>query len=379
MASRRYSPGTALPSAGSRTRCGSALAAETHFLFGDDRFSHWGPEFERATSRARVAPTDPVRVDQLRGWMEAMYPAHGLRHEVADLVVLAWASLRQRAWYHHGSPIPAPRPGALRPEMELRPEPLPTADEWDTAVRRAGALFGVVGNPHLTPAAVAEFTVRTRQEASALAESSARLVGTLDDAYQRLAIDPGGRLDTARAAAALVEQLRRGADRVGLVQAVARVELPASDQAVARSLQTAASVGAALLGYRWDRLAPLRDAEGTSRYGADEASRLLGELRSALTAEEFTSDLVKELQAAENEAFQWVARYGGQRPGPDLSPDPGPGTDPGRTRGVRAGSAGVGSAWRAAGQNPAQVIAELERFLGEHPDSTVEVNWRVVP
>ncbi|MGH3834662.1 MAG: hypothetical protein ACRDSF_03000 [Pseudonocardiaceae bacterium] len=354
-------------------------AAETRFLFGDDRFSYWGSEFERAMSKAHLAPTDPVQVNEVREWMEAMYPAHGLRPEVADLVVLAWALLRQRGWYHHGSPIPAPKPGALRPEMELRPEPLPTADEWDIAVRRAGAVFGVVGNPHLTPVAVAELTVRTRHEASALAEPAARLVRVLDDAYQRLGLDAGGRLDTARAAAALVEQLRRGTDRVGLVQTVARAELPASDQAVARCLQTATSVGAALRDYRWDRLAPLRDAEGTSRPGAGEASRLLGGLRSALAAEEFTSDLAKELQAAENEAFQWVARYGGQRPGPDPSPDPEPGTDPGRAPGARADSAGAGSARRAAGQNPAQVLAELERFLGEHPGSTVEVTWRVVP
>lgn len=40
-------------------------AAETRYLFDDDRFSHWGAEFERAMSRAHVAPTDPVRVDQV--------------------------------------------------------------------------------------------------------------------------------------------------------------------------------------------------------------------------------------------------------------------------------------------------------------------------
>ena len=100
------------------------MAGETHFLFGDDRFP-WGAEFERAAARDGAQPQDPVTVGQIRGWLDAMRPELGLRDEVADLIVLAWAALRQRAWYQHGSSIPAPRPGATRPDMELRPEPLP--------------------------------------------------------------------------------------------------------------------------------------------------------------------------------------------------------------------------------------------------------------
>ena len=100
-------------------------AGETHFLFGDDRFGPWGAEFERAAARDGLQPQDPVTVGQIRGWIDAMRPELGLRDEVADLVMLAWAALRQRAWYQHGASIPAPRPGTTRPDMELRPEPLP--------------------------------------------------------------------------------------------------------------------------------------------------------------------------------------------------------------------------------------------------------------
>ena len=55
-----------------------------------------------------------------------MRPELGLRDEVADLIVLAWAALRQRAWYQHGSSIPARR-ARTSPDMELRPEPLPVS------------------------------------------------------------------------------------------------------------------------------------------------------------------------------------------------------------------------------------------------------------
>ena len=85
-------------------------AGETHFLFGDDRFSPWGAEFERAAARDGLQPQDPVRVGQVRDWIDAMRPELGLRDEVADLVVLAWAALRQRAWYQHGVRFRAPRP-----------------------------------------------------------------------------------------------------------------------------------------------------------------------------------------------------------------------------------------------------------------------------
>ena len=90
------------------------MAGETHFLFGDDRFP-WGAEFERAAARDGVQPQDPVTVGQIRGWIDAMRPELGLRDEVADLIVLAWAALRQRAWYQHGASVPAPRPGGDPP------------------------------------------------------------------------------------------------------------------------------------------------------------------------------------------------------------------------------------------------------------------------
>ena len=137
------------------------MAAETNFVFGDDRFP-WGAEFERAAARDGVQPQDPVTVGQIRGWIDAMRPELGLRDEVADLIVLAWAALRQRAWYQHGASIPAPRPGATRPDMQLRPEPLPVPADWQAATSRAEVLFGIRANPYLTAAGLAEFTESVR-------------------------------------------------------------------------------------------------------------------------------------------------------------------------------------------------------------------------
>src|SRR5664279_5567919 len=199
-------------------------AGETHFLFGDDKFAFWGRELEQAGARAGVAPDEQVTVGQLRSWIGAITPAMGLRDEVADLVVVGWAALRQRAWYHHGTAIPAPKPGSLRAEMELRPEPTPPADEWRVAIGRAERIFGVTANPYLTPAAVAEFTERVRGTARELSNAAASLPRALEDAYTTAGLSTvgeKGRLATARDAADLTDRLSRGSDRLATVAVLA--------------------------------------------------------------------------------------------------------------------------------------------------------------
>jgi len=347
---------------------GVGVAGETHFLFGDDRFTPWGAEFERASAREGLTPFDAVRVDRVRGWIAAMQPPNGLRDEIADLIILAWAALRQRGWYHHGSAIAAPRPGSLRPEMELRPEPLPAPDDWQSAVERAGLLFGLVANPYLTATAAAELATRLQRDVTATAAHTDRLVSALDDAHRRLGVPTDsahGRLATARAAASLVDRLRRAADRVTAIRTLARAELPASDQATMKSLTSAQAVVAALDRYPWDRLAPLHDAESTDRPGAAEARRVLDALRGALAVDEFERTLAPALRQAEDDAFGWLRRHGGGSGGTGPQPP-----DPGHSA--------RGSARRDVGADPATVLDELRGFLEQHPDSAVEVSWRVV-
>ena len=269
------------------------MAGETHFLFGDDRFGPWGAEFERAAARDGVQPQDPVTVGQVRGWIDAMRPELGLRDEVADLIVLAWAALRQRAWYQHGAPIPAPRPGAARPDMQLRPEPLPTPADWQAATSRAEVLFGIRANPYLTAAGVGEFTENLRGHLDTVADPAAVLVLRVELAYRHLglAADRPGRLATARAGAALVEALRRASSRVHLVETLARTELPATNTAVANSLSRAQAVASAVDAFRWDRLAPLRAAENQADERGRTAASTLKTLREAVAADEFATRL----------------------------------------------------------------------------------------
>ena len=136
---------------------------------------------------------------ELREWIDAVTPAQGLRPEVSDLVVIAWAGLRQRAWFHHGAALPsAPEPGTLVPAMELRTQPMPTTSEWSQAGEAAAALFGIRVSPHLTAPAVADLVATVTAKATELAPAAAALVPAIETAYRRMALDPNGDSAPAR-------------------------------------------------------------------------------------------------------------------------------------------------------------------------------------
>ena len=364
---------------------GVGTAGETHFLFGDDRFTTWGTAFERAMARDRLQPHDPVTVDRVRGWIDALRPALGLLPEVSDLVVLAWAALRQRAWYHHGVPAAVvPKPGAVRPEMELRTEPLPDPQDWKVAVQRCAALFGIRVNQYLTAPGVAELTEQVRRRGEEAGDAARSLVPRLEEAYSRLGlprVDQTGRLATARAVAELLAAVRGITDRVRLVELLARTRLPATDAAAAVAIGSAPEVTAALAGYRWDRLLPLQHAERPGTGHPDDvraggARDILARLREAVLADEITRRLRQAFAESEDQIFTWLAVPAVQEPdrpetqaGPVVDPDQVPLTLPAGDRSRRV--------TRAKGAPAEPVLAELRDFLDQHRDETVVVEWRV--
>ena len=335
---------------------------ETHFLFGSDRF-RWDMLLTTAMGRDGLSPTDPVRVGTLREWIGKVSPPAGLRPEVMDLIICAWAVLHTRAWYRGGSPvIPAPGPGSLAPDIELRPERLPASGDWEVGVPRAAALFGVVANPYLTGPAVAELTEAVGARANALAADAGTLVERLDNAYQRLSAPAGtatGRLATARASRDLLAALRSAQDRVALVEVLARHQLPGTAQAAAKSLQSAGSVAAAIQSHAWDRLTPLREASATSDDRGMAARGILDRLRAALTADELAQPLQPALKRAEDEVFKWALHID----------DDGPGRQ--KKTPVARGSRRV-----ASKADLDLAVRELRSFEAEHEGSSFVVEWR---
>src|SRR5690606_3192707 len=155
------------------------------------------------------------------------------------------------SWTHHGTPIEAPQPGKLLPEMELRLQPMPTEVEWTAAVRGAAELFGLSGSPFLTPPAVATLSEPDREKSKALTGAAQRLVGEVERAYGRLGLstDAAGRtadrLATARTAAALVNSLQHQ-DGVQLVRRLGEAIEDGRGTALGTSLAQADQVAGAL-------------------------------------------------------------------------------------------------------------------------------------
>ncbi|KRE61577.1 hypothetical protein [Nostocoides sp. Soil756] len=358
---------------------GVGTATEMSYILGDDRFSPWGQEIERALGRREqetgVGPLEPVKVAELRGWIDAVRPAHGLRPEVADLVIITWAALRQRAWFAHGAALATvPDPGQLTSAMELRTQPMPTASEWSDATASAGALLGVSGAAHLTAPAVADFVGKVVERATALTATAPSLTTAVEAAYQHMGLSHGQRLDTARRSAELVQQLRH-LSGVELVRRIGSADLGGATPAAAgTSLASAEKVGAALNGFEWSRLAPLFEAIKSEADSDGRAAAVVQSLLAALQHDELVAPVAKALKEADDGVFAWLASR------PVLPPKE---SDDDRV--VDHGDEHVIDTARFTGKVVAhradehgRILEELRAFLAEHPEDHVEVTWRVV-
>jgi hypothetical protein len=344
-----------------------------HYLLGDDRFTPWGQEIERALGRRaqeQGKPADgPVTVAELRRWIRDVSPAHGLRDEVADLVIIAWAALRQRAWFQQETALPVvPEPGSLNPVMELRTQELPSADEWETARTVAGAMLGIAAGAYLTAPAVADFVGQVATKAAELSKTAPGLVGAIEAAYRRLEIADGNRLRTAKAGSALMQQLRH-LDGVKLVQVLAKANLgDATPVAAGKSLASADAVDKVLTAFPWHRLDPLREAMKGEGSRAADAAAVVNGLRSALEQDELPMPIGRALTVCEDGIFSWLA--GSTAPPADPEPKPRPPV----VSGPKAGSSS-----RAGGTGNSDIMDQVRAFLDDNPDVTVEVTWRVLP
>lgn len=345
---------------------GVGTAAEMHYILGDDRFTPWSQEIERALGRrlkeSGVDGEAPITVGEMRGWIDSVTPAKGLLTPVSDLVIITWAALRQRAWFHHGVALPAPpEPGSLQPTMEMRSQPMPSAPDWTAATRAAAELFGINASTYLTAPAVADFVGQIKARAVSLSTTQPELVSTIESAYSRAGIEVAGedhRLATARRTAELVQQLRH-LDGVTLVERLAQAGFGSGAAGAGKSMASAESVTAALRAFEWDRLTPLRQALTGEGDRAAGAAAIIARLQDALVADEIVTAIGPALKKADREIFEWLSG-----PGPTPPPPPPP-------------PALGGSARRAVGSSNEDLLRQVRDFLESHADRDVDVSWRV--
>ena len=72
----------------------------------------------------------------------------GLPRDAENMVILLFAEQTNRSFFLHGAPCDATLTN-LPDRLELREQQLPQPAQWESAVARAGLLFGVTASPLL--------------------------------------------------------------------------------------------------------------------------------------------------------------------------------------------------------------------------------------
>ena len=377
---------------------GVGQTTETHFVFGDASLTPWATHLDKAL--AQRGDDGPVRVAEARAWVDQL--GRGLTDPLSDLVILAWAALRQRVWYDtSGQPrATAPEPGQLQPGMEMRTQEMPTTDEWNRAADNAGHLFGESVSPYLTPAGVADLAERVHARVAEAIEPARDLVGAVRDGLRRAGIAPdhieqAHRLTTAQTVATALDSLTR-LTGVALVRALAAVEVGDRGRILSKSLTSAKNVTAALRGFDWTWLAdPLAERQGEGPRAA-AASALLSRLTERLLADELQHPAAAALADVDRDVRDWLRSAAGTpktvdgdaaggSPGPDSGSVEVPVDTQGSTgsgvapwgSGASQGTSQGRSQGHTVGRGRA-ALHDLEAFLADNPQARVEVTWRVL-
>ncbi|ASU81694.1 PglY protein [Nocardiopsis gilva YIM 90087] len=378
--------------------------------------------------------TGDIKASEIRAWIGEMGWT-GLDTPVADLLIATYALIADRAWVYHGVvQSTAPDIGKIGHGYTLREQEKPSEEEFATALRRAGALFGIAGIPPVMFARnvtklAGEVREKAREVESAVNGVFASLtkqahvdVLGLTDALTGASAAP--RVLAARHAADLVERLLRHTDDTPLVRELAGVAYGIDDKELGAAIGSAPAVLRALEATDWQVLEQVRPLAGRDDTVGGQAERLLADISRVAHASQGTHDLTPTLGKAQQEARRLVGRAleianradQGQPPTPpagggddrDRVPpfgeDPSRGTGPGEvsltdhgrppvtgdpdastdthrpTAGPvptkrRISAATSGSAMEAALSG---VLDEIRDYAHGNPGAEIEITWSVV-
>ena len=253
-----------------------------------------------------------LTVGQVRRWLDGEgAERRGLTDEVADLVIVCVAAATNRVFLTGGQPVAKPEIGKLGNDWELKPQDLPTPEQWQRAVARATDMGVVPTSTLLTATSVADLATKVHgQLLSGRTDGVRALVTQLEAAVARLGAGPSSaRLRTARAAVAFAETARRSPDHV--VVHLAEAEIPTSAAALGTSIAQAAAVAGALEQTNWELLGNSFALGGES---AGDAARSKARLLEAVEADELACALRPRLGEATAAATDLLTRAAAPRP-----------------------------------------------------------------
>jgi len=215
----------------------------THFVLG---------QFWRTHFTKKAAETGAVmEVKQLRKWIDEP-KLMGLSKEVQNLVILAFAQQTNRSFFLHGGPYEASLTDLPDP-CELREQKLPNEEKWNSAIQRAGSIFGISVSPLLNASNVASLSSKVKEKASGARQSCQAYAQKLKDHVHKFGIAPtdSQRLTTALATMMLTERIHQ-ASAEAVVEALESAEVATSEAAMGECLTKAEILQGVIDSTAWD-------------------------------------------------------------------------------------------------------------------------------
>jgi hypothetical protein len=279
---------------------------ETHFVLGQ----HWHTHFNRQVQ-------EPITVGKLRAALDVPRPM-GLPQNAQNLVILVYADQANRSFYLHGGPY-QPKLDSLPDELELREQSLPSAEDWEAAVQRAGKIFGIAGSPLRNASNLSDLAGKLGSAAQGALEACQAVTDRLESLCEDWDIDAQAcaRQQTARAVLALLRSLTARSEAKARVEALAQAGVATSLEAMGTGFRKAAAVQAAIAATKWELLAA---ATGLTDDRQAAAQGIRSQLVEALSHDEYAIALASRLQKLESDAVRLLA--------PTKPPPPPPGPPP---------------------------------------------------
>ncbi|MET7423633.1 hypothetical protein [Dactylosporangium sp. NPDC005555] len=329
---------------------------ESAFVLG----RHWVQHFHQKV--AQEAITGDLKVPDLLRWLDEPQP-YGLDRSVAGLVLMCFAEQTDRAWLLQGGVLnPPPDLTGIRDHFTLREQALPSEEHWQTAVRRSMDLFGVTTPGPRRGRLVALLVRDISSEAGRYRNDAHRLLRQLQDHAQPLDLSAEtGRLQTAQAAADLLDGLHSRASTVDVITHLATADLGGPADRCGVSIRSAATIAQALDQMDWSNLELITQLPAPfDREGAE----ILEELRTVARSDELTTriKLAPALTTAKTKTSVLLKRAI-IKPTPPPTPPPPP---PNRTATRRDD---------VTAANVAAVVDELRQIINSKPDKRFTVTW----
>jgi hypothetical protein len=268
---------------------------------------------------------------------------------------------------------------SLPDDCELRTVHLPKPDQWDTAVKRAGSVFGVASNRRLSAGNVNMLSADLKKKADQVRRACETYRQKLHERMTCMELTPEStdRMKTALASQKIVG-LVSAAEPANVIGLLARANVATSEAAMGECVGKAAELEGNLETAGWEIFEAIGKLDDERKATAVE---ILAEVRQALAADEHVTALAPALKGAHARAVRLLTKPMPASPQPPAVP-PQIGTPPAPMSPVKPPLVpkgrkvvGQGAKQDLALADARQVLADLNEQVKPGQAARVSVSW----